>query len=42
MTNVARRVLKGFNPLQDRQREYPAPIGKEIERSVFAEAHPSF
>jgi iron complex outermembrane recepter protein len=35
-------ALKGFNLLHDRHREYPAPTGKEIERSVFAEAHVSF
>ena len=35
-------ALKGFNLLHDRHREYPAPVGKEIERSFFAEAHFSF
>ena len=35
-------ALKGFNLLHERHREYPAPTGKEIERSFFAEAHFSF
>jgi iron complex outermembrane recepter protein len=35
-------AVNGFNLLHSRHREYPAPIGKAIPRSVFAEARFSF
>jgi hypothetical protein len=35
-------AVNGFNLLHDRYREYPAPVGKDITRSVFAQVRFDF